>query len=44
MSSYYALTHPSQPNYMATMGGSFWGAADDNDRDIPAKCDISSLI
>jgi hypothetical protein len=27
---YYALTHPSQPNYVAAVGGSFWGMADDD--------------
>ncbi|KZV64871.1 hypothetical protein PENSPDRAFT_545676, partial [Peniophora sp. CONT] len=42
MSHYYALTHPSQPNYMATIGGSFWGAADDNSHTIPSN--IGTMI
>jgi hypothetical protein len=24
LSNYYALTHPSQPNYIGTIGGSYW--------------------
>jgi hypothetical protein len=37
LDQYYALTHPSQPNYMATMGGSFFGLADDNIHDVPEE-------
>ncbi|KZV62426.1 hypothetical protein PENSPDRAFT_692533 [Peniophora sp. CONT] len=37
LTSYYSTTHPSQPNYMATIGGSFWGSADDDSHDIPQE-------
>ncbi|KAI0032181.1 phosphoesterase family-domain-containing protein [Vararia minispora EC-137] len=37
LSQYFAVTHPSQPNYAATIGGSFWGLADDNKHDIPSQ-------
>ncbi|KAI0032173.1 phosphoesterase family-domain-containing protein, partial [Vararia minispora EC-137] len=36
MDRYYALTHPSQPNYIAAAGGSFWGLGDDNLVRVPA--------
>ncbi|KAI0267822.1 phosphoesterase family-domain-containing protein [Gloeopeniophorella convolvens] len=39
---YYALTHPSEPNYVATVGGDFWGMADDNFYNIPAN--ISTIV
>jgi hypothetical protein len=25
LTNYYGLTHPSQPNYIGTVGGDFWG-------------------
>ena len=28
--SYFGITHPSEPNYVALLGGSFFGIADDN--------------
>ena len=28
--NYFGVTHPSEPNYMANMGGSFFGVQDDN--------------
>ena len=37
LSQYYAVTHPSEPNYVAAVGGDFWGMADDNLYNIPAK-------
>lgn len=37
LENYYSLTHPSQPNYMASIAGSYWGAADDNEYDIPSN-------
>lgn len=37
MTEYYALTHPSQPNYLATIGGDFFGCGDDNAYDVPDK-------
>ncbi len=27
---FYAVTHPSEPNYLAAVGGDFFGAADDS--------------
>ncbi|KAL4079896.1 phosphoesterase family-domain-containing protein [Scleroderma yunnanense] len=37
LSAYYALTHPSQPNYIATAGGDFFGLASDNSVTIPSN-------
>ena len=37
LGQYYALTHPSEPNYAASVGGDFWGMADDDLYNIPAK-------
>src|SRR6202048_582902 len=28
--SYFGVTHPSEPNYMANIGGSYFGVQDDN--------------
>ncbi|KAI0032176.1 phosphoesterase family-domain-containing protein [Vararia minispora EC-137] len=42
MTRYYALTHPSQPNYVAALGGSFWGMADDAYYNIPAN--VSTMV
>ncbi|KAJ5168875.1 uncharacterized protein N7482_004469 [Penicillium canariense] len=30
LTNYFAITHPSQPNYVAAVGGSTFGIADDN--------------
>ena len=30
LDSFYAVTHPSEPNYIAAIGGDFFGAMDDN--------------
>jgi len=30
LDQYYALTHPSEPNYAAIVRGDFWGMANDN--------------
>lgn len=35
LSSYYGVTHPSQPNYVASVGGDFFGLADDDLTYIP---------
>lgn len=43
LSSYYSLTHPSEPNYLATIGGDFWAAGDDNFYNVPAKCVVYRL-
>ena len=37
LSQYYAVTHPSEPNYAAAAGGDFWGMGDDNWYRIPSK-------
>ncbi|KAL4246948.1 hypothetical protein ABKN59_007698 [Abortiporus biennis] len=42
LSSYYAVTHPSEPNYVASLGGDFFGMGDDNLYNIPAN--ISTAI
>ena len=30
LDSFYAVTHPSEPNYIAAVGGDFFGAANDD--------------
>ncbi|KAF9243718.1 hypothetical protein BU15DRAFT_59597 [Melanogaster broomeanus] len=42
LSSYYALTHPSEPNYMAAAGGSFFGLASDNLVNVPSN--VSTVV
>ncbi|KAF9243721.1 phosphoesterase family-domain-containing protein [Melanogaster broomeanus] len=42
LSSYYALTHPSEPNYIAAAGGSYFGLASDNLVDVPTN--ISTIV
>ena len=32
--NYYGVTHPSMPNYLATIGGSNFGIQDDNDQNV----------
>lgn len=34
---YYAHTHPSQPNYLAAVGGDYWGLDHDEFVRIPSK-------
>ena len=41
-SSYYGVTHPSQPNYIASVGGDFWGLAGDEFTAVPNN--ISTII
>ena len=38
LDNFYALTHPSEPNYAAVAGGDFFGMGDDNWYRIPSKC------
>ncbi|KZT04956.1 uncharacterized protein LAESUDRAFT_727529 [Laetiporus sulphureus 93-53] len=40
--SYYAMSHPSEPNYIAVGGGDFFGNAADDFRAIPEN--ISSIV
>ncbi|KAL4246952.1 hypothetical protein ABKN59_007690 [Abortiporus biennis] len=42
LSSYYAVTHPSEPNYVASIGGDFFGMGDDELYNIPAN--ISTVV
>jgi hypothetical protein len=38
--NYYGVTHPSQPNYIASITGSNWGIQDDN----PHVLDVPNLV
>ncbi|KAI0798227.1 phosphoesterase family-domain-containing protein [Abortiporus biennis] len=40
--SYYGVTHPSEPNYVASIGGDFFGMMDDSLYNIPAN--ISTVV
>ncbi|KAF8228080.1 hypothetical protein L208DRAFT_1404505 [Tricholoma matsutake] len=42
LDQYYAMTHPSEPNYAAVVGGDFFGMADDNLYAIPSN--ISTVV
>ncbi|EPS93298.1 hypothetical protein FOMPIDRAFT_1170659 [Fomitopsis schrenkii] len=42
LTSYYAMTHPSEPNYIAVAGGDFFGNAVDDFRAIPMN--ISTIV
>ncbi|KAH9059219.1 phosphoesterase family-domain-containing protein [Lactarius vividus] len=42
LDQYYALTHPSEPNYMAAAGGDFWGCGDDNFYHLPPN--VSTIV
>ncbi|KAF8272437.1 phosphoesterase family-domain-containing protein [Lactarius quietus] len=42
LDQYYAVTHPSEPNYIASVGGDFWGLGDDNLYHIPPN--ISTIV
>ncbi|RCI07913.1 hypothetical protein L249_5888 [Ophiocordyceps polyrhachis-furcata BCC 54312] len=42
LSNYYAVTHPSQPNYMASIAGDYFGM--DNDKFSMAPANISTVI
>ncbi len=43
LTKYYAVTHPSQPNYVALIAGSTRGVASDADVDLPGK-NIGDLL
>lgn len=38
----FAITHPSEPNYVATVGGDHWGMASDNMFNIPSN--IATIV
>jgi hypothetical protein len=42
LSSYYAVTHPSEPNYIASAGGDFFGLASDDLTYIPNN--VSTIV
>ena len=42
LSNYYALTHPSQPNYIASVGGDYFGL--DNDGIVSIPRNVSTLV
>ncbi|KAA8893303.1 acid phosphatase [Sphaerosporella brunnea] len=35
LTNYFAVTHPSQPNYMASVGGEYFGVNHDNYQEVP---------
>lgn len=37
LTNYFALTHPSQPNYCASAGGDTWGMDNDDYKQLPAN-------
>jgi hypothetical protein len=37
LTGYYGVTHPSEPNYLAAVGGDFFGLATDNIEYIPTN-------
>ncbi|KAK4047080.1 hypothetical protein OIV83_005643 [Microbotryomycetes sp. JL201] len=42
MSSYYGVTHPSEPNYVSAVAGDFFGMADDKFYAIPSN--VSTVV
>ena len=34
LDNYHGLTHPSQPNYLAAISGSYWGVSDDSQHEF----------
>ncbi|KAK6981605.1 hypothetical protein R3P38DRAFT_3293701 [Favolaschia claudopus] len=42
LTNYNSVTHPSEPNYIAAVGGDFFGAHDDNMYHIPSN--ISTVV
>ncbi|KAF8437576.1 phosphoesterase family-domain-containing protein [Boletus edulis BED1] len=42
LTSYYAVTHPSEPNYIASVGGDFFGLASDVLTYIPSN--VSTIV
>ena len=42
LSSYYGLTHPSQPHYIAGISGDYYGLDNDNTVNIPAN--VSTVV
>jgi phospholipase C len=42
LTSFHGVTHPSEPNYIASVGGDFFGLGDDNYYNIPSN--ISTVV
>nr|BAD00141.1 acid phosphatase [Pholiota nameko]BAD00142.1 acid phosphatase [Pholiota nameko] len=42
LTNYFAVTHPSEPNYVASVGGDYFGMNNDNLNRVPAN--ISSVV
>ncbi|KZT51913.1 hypothetical protein CALCODRAFT_476581 [Calocera cornea HHB12733] len=42
LNNFVAVTHPSEPNYAAVVGGDFWGMGDDNLHYIPSN--MSTIV
>lgn len=42
LTNYYALTHPSQPNYIASVSGDYFGLDNDNEVHIPEM--VSTVV
>jgi len=42
LDNHYAVTHPSEPNYVSVVGGDFFGLGDDNMYNIPSN--ISTIV
>lgn len=42
LTNYYAVTHPSEPNYVASVGGDYFGIGDDSLHAIPQQ--IASVV
>ncbi|KZO94336.1 hypothetical protein CALVIDRAFT_539091 [Calocera viscosa TUFC12733] len=42
LNNFVAVTHPSEPNYAAVVGGDFWGMGDDNLHFIPSN--MSTIV
>lgn len=41
LANYFAVTHPSEPNYVASVGGEYFGIDNDNPNTIPSN--VSSI-
>ncbi|GLB44907.1 putative phosphoesterase family protein [Lyophyllum shimeji] len=42
LTNYFAVTHPSEPNYVASVGGEYFGMNNDNLNNVPAN--VSSVV
>ncbi|KAF9558059.1 acid phosphatase [Agrocybe pediades] len=42
LTNFFAVTHPSQPNYISSVGGEYFGLQNDNLNNVPAN--VSTLV